>query len=427
MSYTYKPYKPYQQSSFYGETDDDYYAGYGKSTYNSTGYNSSYYGGYTQYSYDSSWFSKYQSSFDSSKDKREFKKEIHDIARDKFLPTNVKITTAKTSFLKKRKLEVNINQNELGKFKGKESKLMDLYDKLPYNSDVIDSESLKYFITGDIGDLEKFVVDGAGNVLNEIKEYFGGTISYDQYRKKFKPIEHKAPPKGKKAIAEAEFEWGWNMGTEHKLCDEVMYKKVLHSIRSKISLRSTINTEASLRKGSRINRGFIDGTSYKPLMTRTTDIVRKKKIMFIVDCSGSMWYPLSNEDPSYKALSFVGGVVNSGKFDVDHVILHSSSGWRNVAKPFKRWELFTHSGGWEGFESVDDNLSRDMVSGVDYIVTLTDLCIDEGSQQGLYDYLKKGKKHLVLSFQEGGDIKGMHVRKIEEMSDMINGLVTIVG
>ncbi len=338
----------------------------------------------------------------------------------------------KTYFLKKRKLEINIKNDELKHFKGKEEQIMNLYDKLPYNSDIMDSNALAFYVgkyqPPELDHLLTEEAHDSGRWWDVIRWYFQGMIPYQEYRKIFRVIDHSNQQKDEDEetpIADESFEGWGEVGDYQKFCDNEAYNKVLKTIRSKIRMRDITTSEASLRKWSRINRWFIQKTSYKPLMQKTIESTKKKKIMFIVDCSGSMGYASYQNNAAYKGMSFVAWVVNSWVFDVSHVIMHSSGWWENIAKRIKKGELFSYTGGWEGFESVDDNLDADMLLGVDYIITITDLCICDSAQQGLYDYLKKGKKHLVLSFQESWNLKWMNVRTIEKISDMTNALVTI--
>lgn len=62
------------------------------------------------------------------------------------------------------------------------------------------------------------------------------------------------------------------------------------AIRSKFFFPDTISKEENYRKGNRISRGFMSGTSYKPLIGKTAIAHKKKKVMIVIDGSGSMGY-----------------------------------------------------------------------------------------------------------------------------------------
>ncbi len=61
-----------------------------------------------------------------------------------------------------------------------------------------------------------------------------------------------------------------------------------NAIKSKFYFPDSVNKEENYRKGNRINRGFMNGTSYKPLVGKTKVAHKKKKIMIVIDGSGSM-------------------------------------------------------------------------------------------------------------------------------------------
>ncbi len=61
-----------------------------------------------------------------------------------------------------------------------------------------------------------------------------------------------------------------------------------NAIRSKFYFPDTVLKEENYRKGNRISRGFLNGTSYKPLVGKTRIAHKKKKLMVVIDGSGSM-------------------------------------------------------------------------------------------------------------------------------------------
>lgn len=64
---------------------------------------------------------------------------------------------------------------------------------------------------------------------------------------------------------------------------------------------------------------------------------------------------------------------------------------------------------------------------MDYIVVLTDMCIDKDEQQGLYDYLSRGKSHKIFSFDREGTLKGLRVQKIKTGNDIVNAVANMIN
>ena len=376
------------------------------------------------------YFSKWSKSFASSEQKRNFKKKVKDAAFATMTPVDVKITIEPTTFFKRRRLAVNVNEKDLSKYNKTTvvNKIIELYDKVPFNSDIIDDGIIKYLSIWD-ENIAKYKTEGVAvpDLLASINQYDAGTITYADLRKLFRNL---SDAEKKQNIGWQSEGWykGWGkVWTKVPFADRTLYNKNLRVIQSRVKLRDTVSNEESLRRGKKINRNFINWSSYKPLISKTVESPKKKKIFFILDCSWSMGPWKSPSDPSHQAVSFAAACVNSWVFDCSHVIYHSSSGWENCIKPIKKWELFNLAWGSEGFEYIDDNLNKEWLQGVDYIVALTDLQIGSSAEQGLADYLKKGKRHLIMSFAWKGTLKGMNVRQITKTSDMINAIVTLVS
>jgi hypothetical protein len=221
---------------------------------------------------------------------------------------------------------------------------------------------------------------------------------------------------------------GWvKVGTKRTLSSQEWRKKVLKILHSKIKPQAITLKEESLRKGKKINKSFINKTSYKPLISKSVEQPKKKNLFLIVDCSWSMWYANDIWDPAEKALSFIAWTFDSNLFNINHVIMHSNSGWENVAPEFNKGNFFSYSGNSEWFEALDDNLEDSRLQWIDYVLAITDLEIWSRAEQWLYNYLKKGKKHLVLSFQNKWTLKWMNVRCIQSWMDMINAFATITS
>lgn len=363
----------------------------------------------------------------TQEEKRTFKKNIAQKWLEAYIPAEARINMQETSFMKRRKLIVNINDKEFNQYKWKEQEIIDAFDKIPYDSDLMDSEMLKTKITWNVGpQLERMLWEwiSKSDAIRLINDYYNWKITHSEVRKNFKKPE----PWESKRFAESWgwYSWFWIVGSRIPL-NKDQYNKNIKLIKSKIVFHDIIRKEENLRTWKRINRKFINWLSYKPLTTKEVDKVNKKKLLIIQDCSGSMDSWRGSNDPSYLWASFSAACANSWVFDMEHIIFHSSSGWKNVAKDFKKWELYNLYWWAEWFEALDDNLSPEYLNWVDYIVVVTDLCIWSDAEQWLYDYLTRGKKHMILSFQRAGTMKGLNVRQIKNSNDMVNALFSLVS
>lgn len=414
--------------SYYDVEDYGGVGGWGKSKKKKS-YSSSSWNDYSGY------FSKWEDYYKIAEKRREYKKDVNDYALSSYTPIDVRVGIGKSpSIFKRNRMTIDIPEDRLSEFNTKEKikKIVDFYDKIPYNSDIIDSIVVEQVITWKRNaNITAFVnpdkIKASADLVNidkAIKGYDAGTTTYAELRTWFRELTSK-----EKADLFADSDNMWYGGNDvwprKNITNRDLYNQNLRIIQSKIKLRDTIEVEESFRKGKRINRNFINWSSIKPLVSKTVDAKKKKKIMFILDCSGSMQGGTNKDDPSHKAISFAAAAVNSWIFDVEQVIYHSSSGWRNCIREIKKWGLFNLQGWSEGFERIDDNLQADWIKSCDFAVALTDLCIDSSAQQGLYDYLHKAKKHMVLSFQNSGTIKGMNVRTVDSPQTMINALVSL--
>lgn len=380
----------------------------------------------------SSYFDKWSKQYWLSEDRRKFKLDVRKEALNTYTPIDVRVVSSSTSIFKRNKMQVDINEQDLKYYNSpiKIKKLIEFYDKIPYNSDYIDGLITQQAVGWNLAPalIEKYKADSSINwskIQNAIKDYDEGKITYAKLRELFRPLTSKEKCD---MFADSDNMYkGWGNVWDKIPIDKDQYEKNKRIIQSKIKLRDIIDTEESFRKWKRINRNFINWSSLKPLMSKSIEGQKKKKIMFILDCSGSMEAWKSNNDPSYKAVSFVSACVNSWIFDISQVIYHSSWGWENCIEDIRKENLYNLYGGSEGFEKIDDNLNPDWVKSCDFAVCLTDLCIWGSAEQGLYDYLHKAKKHMVLSFQNNGTIKGMNVRTIDSPQSMVNALVSLTN
>ena len=384
-------------------------------------------GGYADWSNYSGYFEKYESMFAINEKKREFKTAVKNKALELYTPVNVVVNDQPTHFYKKRRMSVSVKKGELTKYNKADiiEKMIKGYDKIPFNSDVIDNAIFKRHLNSSDDGVKTFLKDWVDvpTANNAIRSYFEDKITYKQMKDHFRVPTSKEKAQWSTQIANATPTKMGNMRSRQEVPKEI-YNRTLKLIRSKIKLRDIVDTEENLRKGKRINRSFINKTSYKPLISKTVSSQKKKKLFVLIDASGSMW----NKDchPANEAWAFAAGLVDSWQFDVEHIIWHNTSWWTDVIGDVKKWKRDIYLGGGEWFSSLEDNIPSEFLEGVDYVLVLTDLCIDETSQQWLYDFIKH-KKNMILSFERAWDLKGMNVRQIKEGKDMVNALGTLVS
>lgn len=80
-----------------------------------------------------------------------------DESRRRYFPINITVNNSKTTFFKKRRMEINISTDDLSKFKGREKDIVAAFEKFPYNSDICDSEAYRYHLTRNSSDLSKYL------------------------------------------------------------------------------------------------------------------------------------------------------------------------------------------------------------------------------------------------------------------------------
>lgn len=110
----------------------------------------------------------------------------------------------------------------------------------------------------------------------------------------------------------------WNVGNLTE------YNKMKNAISSLITPTELHDKEESIKKGKKINPNFIKKTSWKPLINQTLETKQKKKLFIIIDCSGSMGCAHTTYHPAHLAISFAKACLDSGIFDIEHIICHSS-------------------------------------------------------------------------------------------------------
>lgn len=383
-----------------------------------------------QYNY-SKWWSFFDKQDGWIEEKRSFMKELKEKAREEFIPINIHMSAFwNNSIHKDRRMHIHLNDSwDNKKFaksfikKSNIQRLLQWYDKVPNKSDIIDSLSI-LFDTCLLPNIFQFTWLTEDKLKETINDYMDGRITYEQYRSVFdlsklndKKMQEMYSPSS-----------GWYTWTRMDRLVTVGKKRMdenLKLIRSKIKPVDKVSYEENFRTWKRINRGFMNGTSYKPLKSKTVEEIKKKKLFVIIDCSWSMWSSNGEGEPSREAISFAWACFNSGLFDMKYVILHASEWWRNIQPELAKWQLVSFHWGWEWFEVLQDNLEREWIKGCDYTVVLTDLCIWADAEQWLYNYIK-WTKHIILSFQNSWTLKGMNVRTVKTNKDIINSLFTLV-
>lgn len=365
-------------------------------------------------------------------DKRAFIKELKEKAREEFIPININISSFwNNSIHKDRRMYIHINdmynnRRLAEKFVQKKNinRILQWYDKVPNKSDIIDSLSM-LFDTCWYEWIKNFTWGMANEKIKKtIDDYMDGRITYEQYRAIF-DTSRLNEEKMQEIFAPSSGWYTWTGLSKLVTVGKKRMEENLKLIHSKIKPVDKVSYEENFRTWKRINRGFMNGTSYKPLKSKTIEEIKKKKLFVIIDCSWSMGSSNSDWEPSREAISFAWACFNSGLFDMQYVILHSSEWWRNIQPELSKWKLVSFHWGGEWFEVLQDNLEREWIKSCDYTVVLTDLCIGSNAEQWLYDYIK-WTKHIILSFQNSGTLKGMNVRTVKTNKDIINSLFTLV-
>lgn len=404
-----------------------------KNKYTAYNYHS---GGYMwYYNYDFSYYNNLTTrySIDNNRlERKKYQKDFQEKASKEFKPIIVDANAASTHIFKNNRMFVSIKPDDYKNFKWKEDILIDAFDKIPKNSKWYYGMSLCSYFNDNYDKLMEFY--GKRGVSDSeiklaIKQFFiDKTITQSQFESLFteNPIEDK------KIFEEYKKSAGWYLWSgivwdKNYIGNLYAYNKFLSALRKKVHTKSITTYEDSIRQWKRINPRYIKKTSWKPLVTKSIEEQKKKKVFIIMDCSGSMWYADVKRDASHLAASFSKALYDSGIFNCEHIIAHSDRWWDNMCKHFKKNEFFNYEWWCEGFNAIHDNLKKEWLSDVDYIIVLTDLLIDKINQKGLYQYLSQGKKHIILSFKKKWDIQWLNVRTVEKTSDIINSVTTILN
>lgn len=179
-----------------------------------------------------------------------------------------------------------------------------------------------------------------------------------------------------------------------------------------------------LVKGKRINRGFINNTDYRPLKRKEPILVNRKKLLLLLDGSGSMSWA-----PYHLWVNFIAELIKLDMFDID-VYQTTSVRVTNVNTAMKRWidgsskHKFIDLSGSEWFDMLTNRmagLSRDE----DYVIVITDMDVPSDAEANLKAFIW-AKKHLILSFNNKWTF-GMNVRVVKKYADMANVVTTLTA
>lgn len=374
------------------------------------------------------WASVYSQS--SSRDEiRKMKEKLSEVCNKKYIPIKVMCSNmyTDTTFWRMNRVVLNTNPETLKRWldsKELTARLVLALSKLPVNSHMIHSRWAMSYI-----EQKPFYIAGFlwGNNMRAyddyIVPYFEWSKPYEEVIRQFmNPDESELHPNvwGRSA---GEFSGGMEVGNLQVLDDNSTYKAALKMLGKKFVKQSRAEYTESIRGGSRINPNYLNKTSYKPLLVKSIAQAKVPKVMFILDCSGSMGNANGySKNPSHQSVSFMAAMINGGVCEATHAVYHSDRGWRDMAPRIKKGELTYYGGSGDGFDYIDDNLPSDWVKWVDYVIALTDLEYEENAQWGLLDYLKRAPAHLVLSFKNTPKVDWINAVVVKKVEDMVKAV-----
>lgn len=218
---------------------------------------------------------------------------------------------------------------------------------------------------------------------------------------------------------------------EKSYCD-----KIAEQILNKVRLRKpNVIKQENLRKWKRINRKFIWGVSYKPLLSKEipNTSINKKKVLCVVDCSWSMSAKTSDifNNTSFcqkEAISFARWLHDTGIFKCDTILVctdYIKMMWDSYEQPINDWS--------EWFARLESIMESNDIShkNYDYFFLFTDCNIDWSSVDAV-DSIAKWKKHIIFDFygKEQGVLlsvnQSFNIKHIKQTNDMIEELVRYV-
>lgn len=387
--------------------------------------NNNFYGSqFNMDAYLNSIWTRYGYSSDYQEDKKKIKKlkkELSDMSLARHMPVNIRVTPYGNWWIfRLRKYTVDIKSAELKKIKAFTfSKFLDMLSMLPPNSHRTHASWIKAIILND-----KYVL--SNNLSNEttsfeaVKDYFQGRIPYDTVMKMFSyPAEHVSSGGG---FSDGQYQ-GWKyVGHIVPVTDMTLYEEALKSFRKRFLKDAVKVTTPSMRSWTRLNRGYVNGTDYRPLSHTTRTASKLKKVLVIVDSSGSMSGTIGE-----KSSSFIAALTNSNVVNVSHVLLHSSEWFEDTVAQVKKGNIFYYSGGSEGFQHLYDNTPTEWIREADCVIIITDMNYDSHAEEGILDVTKEAKSSLVLSFGQKGTVGGFDVKLVQSIKDMSDAVLSIIS
>lgn len=218
--------------------------------------------------------------------------------------------------------------------------------------------------------------------------------------------------------------WWWSgRGLVLEALDLVKCNSIGQSIKNKIRMPDMIRIkEQSTRRWQRINRSFVNQTSYKPLQNQYDYKIKPKKALAILDTSWSMSrvHATASEFMEWLKVSWV--FQTSAYYSEDSCI-YKSDGMNRL-----------HVWGWEWFNLLLNRLeiAWENYSEYDYIFVFTDLNIGNNEINELCTMLK-GKKHILFNLNTSGDINSyresypdLKIIQAFHLNDMIQTLINYV-
>lgn len=370
----------------------------------------------------------YFSRFTDKEKIREWKKRFIKQAEKSFMAVRVNVSPLYETpkFWRANRYVVNVWPEFITKFSSKDDikKIVHCLSLIPKQSHEVHWRMVVAYLYNNAWIL-KWCKYASSAILNLVKDYFEGRIIYEEVMKNFMSLD---------GWGEANV-WGSSSGKykgwvkvwKYQPVDDLdLYKEALKKMTKNFVKQARAEFTPSIREGKRINRGYIEWTSYKPLLSKTINTWKKSKVVVIHDCSGSMGDAnMGTNEPAYKAVSFIGALVNSWVVDVQHVVYHSEYGFEDVVDTIKKWDI--HHLQWcaEGFQFLDDNLPSEWVKDCDFVVVTTDLEYSKEAEEGLYEYVSRAPAHLILSFKNTWTLNGLNVRKVSTIKDMMGAVVSL--
>lgn len=218
--------------------------------------------------------------------------------------------------------------------------------------------------------------------------------------------------------------WWWSSAFQLIPIDLQACMQIWQSIKNKIKIPDMIRLkEQSTRKWQRINRNFVNQTSYKPLQNQYDYKVKPKTALAVLDSSGSMCGDIHINAQNFMEWLKMSGIFTTNCYYSSNYCIYKSD-QKNALRA--SWS--------EGFEHLLQRLeiAWEDYSGYDYIFVFTDLNIGINELNELNTMLK-GKKHILFNFNRSGDVNSykesypdLKIIQSFEVNAMIQTLINYV-